>query len=370
MDSRLPLPTLLSHALVAFTIEFDNESEHQLPHSTARHGSTPGALFKPWLVSMAMWFNCMQFIDDEGVTVGAIERLARTSTNLNGMQRWGYIHIAPDPADKRPKPPRSAWLIHATPAGRQAQKIWGPLVGVIEKRWQERFGKDALDRLRESLSALADKLDPDLPDCLPILAYALVTKLPERTQQASAIVAPTAISDLPLPALLSRVLLALALDFERNSEVSLAISANVLRLVGDEGVRLRDLPLISAVSKEAIATSISFLKRHGFATEEPESPGSRVKLLKLTPKGLHARDEYHHRLSAIEQQWRTQCSAKTLDALRKSLEKIVGEPTAESSPLFRGLEPYPEGWRASLPKPKGLPHYPMVLHRGGFPDGS
>jgi hypothetical protein len=32
MDGRLPLPTLLSHALVAFTIEFDNEFEHQVPH--------------------------------------------------------------------------------------------------------------------------------------------------------------------------------------------------------------------------------------------------------------------------------------------------------------------------------------------------
>jgi hypothetical protein len=23
-----------------------------------------------------------------------------------------------------------------------------------------------------------------------------------------------------------------------------------------------------------------------------------------------------------------------------------------------------------LPKPKTLPHYPMVTHRGGYPDGS
>jgi hypothetical protein len=37
LAASLPLPTLLSHLLVAFTIEFDNESEHQL----ARRGGYP-----------------------------------------------------------------------------------------------------------------------------------------------------------------------------------------------------------------------------------------------------------------------------------------------------------------------------------------
>jgi hypothetical protein len=54
MNGRLPLPTLLSHALVAFTIEFDNEFEHRVPHRTTNHGST-GSRSSPWLVSMVMW---------------------------------------------------------------------------------------------------------------------------------------------------------------------------------------------------------------------------------------------------------------------------------------------------------------------------
>ena len=46
----LPLSALLSQALVAFTIEFDNEAERRMPHRTTNHGSTafPG----PWLVSL------------------------------------------------------------------------------------------------------------------------------------------------------------------------------------------------------------------------------------------------------------------------------------------------------------------------------
>jgi hypothetical protein len=55
--------------------------------------------------------------------------------------------------------------------------------------------------------------------------------------------------------------------------------------------------------------------------------------------------------------------------LRRPLEPLVGEPGAESSPLFLGLTPHPDGWRASVPALRTLPHFPMVLHRGGYPDG-
>ena len=61
MTEQLPLPAQLSHALVAFTIEFDNEFEHRMPHRTTSHGSTPGMDRPPFLVSMAMWVNCMRF---------------------------------------------------------------------------------------------------------------------------------------------------------------------------------------------------------------------------------------------------------------------------------------------------------------------
>ena len=59
-----------------------------------------------------------------------------------------------------------------------------------------------------------------------------------------------------------------------------------------------------------------------------------------------------------------------ISKLRESLEQLVGGDTAEQSRLFEGLRPYPDGWRSSVRKPEILPHYPMVLHRGGFPDGA
>ena len=102
MADPLPLPTLLSQALVAFTIEFDNEFEHRSPHRTANH-SAPGDR-GPWLVSMAMWFNCMQFVTEGAMPVSELRRLARTGTNLDGMRRWGYVFLGSASGEPRRKP--------------------------------------------------------------------------------------------------------------------------------------------------------------------------------------------------------------------------------------------------------------------------
>jgi DNA-binding MarR family transcriptional regulator len=167
-----------------------------------------------------------------------------------------------------------------------------------------------------------------------------------------------------LIALLSRVLLAFALEFERESDLSIAISANVIRLLNEKGLRLQDLPRLSGVSNEAIAMSVGFLEKRRYVVVGPNPTGGRAKLVRLTPKGIEAQDAYLRLLAAIEGRWHMRFSSDTIRSLRDALERLVGEP------LLRGLESYPDGWRASVPKPETLPHYPMVLHRGGYPDGS
>ncbi|MGD0303002.1 MAG: MarR family winged helix-turn-helix transcriptional regulator [Bryobacteraceae bacterium] len=341
----LPLFTLLSEVLVAFTIEFDNEFEHRTPHRTTQFGSGSG----PWLVSMVMWSNCMRFVTDEGLTVRELEDLARTKTNLNGMQRWGYISTQ--------GPPRSG-VIRATPKGRQAREVWRALFGEIEKRWQARFGPNEIGQLRESLGALNSRIDADLPDCLPILGYGLFSGALERKRERLA----GSQDELSLPALLSRVLLAFAIEFESESDLSLAISANVLRVLDETGVRVRDLPLLSGVSKEAISMALGFLKKKSIAVVEPDPAGSRAKIARLTPKGRAAQDAYHKLVEIIEERWKARFGERSIRVLREQLQRLVVAPSA--------IEPYPDGWRARVPKPGTWPHYPMVLHRGGFPDGS
>ena len=51
-----------------------------------------------------------------------------------------------------------------------------------EARWRERFGAAAIDDLRAALADVVARLDPALPDCLPILGYALRSSI--RTSSA------------------------------------------------------------------------------------------------------------------------------------------------------------------------------------------
>jgi hypothetical protein len=366
MPDRLPLPTLLSFAVVAFTIEFDNEAEHRLPHRTTILGATPGALPKPWLVSMVMWANCLRHLPDEGLPVRELERRARTPTNFAGMERWRYIHVAPDPADKRAKPPRSAWIVRPTPGALTARDICALLPSEIEARWQRRFGATA-DHLREALTVVDAELDPGLPECLPILKYGLFSAPPDpKLSPPDPVDAPRR----PLFALLSRILLAFAIEFESGFPLSLAICADLLRVLDEKGVRVRDLPQLSGVSKEALHMATGIVRKSRLVVIENNPEGGPFKVARLTAKGLEAQKAYHHRLSEIEQRWLIRFGSERVRRLQTSLEELAGQGGVESSPLFKGLEPYPDGWRASVPQPSTLPHFPMVLHRGGYPDGS
>jgi hypothetical protein len=71
---RLPLSALLSRVLVAFTIECDNEFGRQMPHRTSNYASTAGRGARLWLVSMAMWWTCMRFVGEDGITVAELTR--------------------------------------------------------------------------------------------------------------------------------------------------------------------------------------------------------------------------------------------------------------------------------------------------------
>jgi hypothetical protein len=110
----------------------------------------------------------------------------------------------------------------------------------------------------------------------------------------------------------------------------------------------------------------AFYKSEAMPLSRPKP--SRFKHFFLAPKGRRARDRYHALIGTIEENWRSRFGEDAISALRSALERLEGN--GPESPLFCGLNPPPSGWRASLPKPAALPDYPMVLHRGGYPDGS
>jgi DNA-binding MarR family transcriptional regulator len=364
---RLPVTALLSQALVAFTIEFDNESDHRMPHYRVTRGES-GTQDGPWMVSMVMWFNCMRHVGEEPITVDELERRARTRTNLPGMRRWGYINIEPAHDDVRAKPPSDALLVRAAANGRMAQKVWQPLVPVIEARWSERWGSAPVGAVRTALVALVSQSVFDLPDCLPILGYGLWTAGPSSSPFARAAVGAIDDSVPALPALLARALLLIAIDFEARSTVSLANCADVLRVLDDQPIPIRDLPLRSGVSKEAISMGLGVLVKRGLAVIDQNPAGRPGKVARLTTKGTESQRMHARLLRVVEEDLESRFGASVIGAVRESLAVLAGD--SRGSGLFPALAPYPEGWRASVRKPETLPQFPMVLHRGGYPDGS
>ena len=384
----LPLSALLSQALVAFTIEADNEAEHRLPHRTTDGGASPGAPpGAPWNTSLLMWANCLRHLPDDGITVAELYGRARTGTNLDGMRRWGYVTFTPDPGHgKRPRPDA---VIAPTRWGSAARDVWREVTAQVEDRWQDRLGPDAFAALRAALAGVVAHLDPALPDCLPVLGHGLYSR-PDPGGRASgtgrrpagadssaaasssagaataALVRPPA-RDLPLWALLSRTLLAFATQYEAEPGPSLAVSANVLRVLSEAGTATSAIPALGGVSRESVAMAAGWLRDAGLATDGPDPTGGRLRVTGLTPRGVLARDGYPALAAAVERDWRTRLGDAAVTALRQSVAPLLaGDPP----PLAAGLSPYPDNWRARRPPPATLPHYPMTLHRGGYPDGS
>jgi DNA-binding MarR family transcriptional regulator len=316
-----------------------------------------------------MWENCMRYVTDEPLTVGGLLARARTGTNLDGMRRWGYVTIDGTARKIHKGNPGPDAVLRATAAGLRARQIWQPLPALVEQRWRDRFGADQVGRLRDSLVVLVRQLDPGLPDCLPILSAGLLSQVPARPPRPDP-AEPADSAGLPLPALLSRALLSFALEYEPEAGRSLAAAATVLRVLGQDGTRLRDLPALAGISKAAVRWALGVLTRAGLAAEEPDPAARRGRVARLTSAGQRAQRQYHELTGAIEQRWRERFGDGAVTALRAALEPLATAPDGGYPPLLGGLKPYPDNWRAAVPPLVALPHYPMVLHRGGYPDGS
>jgi DNA-binding MarR family transcriptional regulator len=250
-----------------------------------------------------------------------------------------------------------------------SQESWRPLPQVIEQRWRDRFGTDKVSSLRDVLLQLSLDLDWAYPDFMPILGYGLFTR--GRGPHAERPMPPVTDARLttasPLTALLSRPLCAFAYDFERHSPLSLAISANLLPVLDQSGIRNRDLPQKTGVSKESIAMAMGILKK----AELVEIDSGAGKTVRLTPRGLAAQRDALQLLAQVENRWVDHHGKPAIQRLREILERLVHKSNDGSPlPLLQGLKPYPGTWRASLPEIRRLPRFPMVLHRGGYPDGS
>lgn len=123
----MPLPSLLSEALLAFTVEFEGESRVPL-----------------WLCA-----NTLRALGEAPIPESEIPHLTGCSPETSGIgwQIKPFIEVEADPA-------RRGKRVRLSPRGLAAEKMYRQLTAKIETRWEERFGKQHIRVLRDGLRAL------------------------------------------------------------------------------------------------------------------------------------------------------------------------------------------------------------------------
>jgi hypothetical protein len=348
----------LSAAFVAFVIEVDDALEARRP---GRKG--------PWLTSLAMWRNCMQWVPPEGITVAELTAVARTPTDLHGMRRWRYLEVEGWARSASGPPPLKA-VVRPTGRGARVAAIWDEVPAEVEQRWGKRFAAtentgDAaggvgtaspVAELRAALVDLAEALDSGLPDTMPIVRHGWTTRRDDEPERRPGSVP---IEELGLDSLLARPLTAFALEYEATGKLSLALCANLLAVLDAEPTPLRELPDATGIQREQIDNAAGYLQRAGFAELVPIPGAKRGKALALTERGEDARTKAVRKEARLEATWEER-HGPVLGRVRETLATL--DVTIPEHP--------PGTWRAEAKELARLPRFPLVTHRGGFPDGA
>lgn len=294
----LPLPALLTAALVAFTLECDNEVELGL--ADRGHGG---------LLSLVVWLNAMQYLRDGPASVADICRQTHISLDqvrflLGKLELWGWVvGVAPSGGQTRAPEPtnrgRRRQAISAVTAkstfgltakGEAVVELWPGVIEEVEKRWRRRHGP-ALTAALKTASRLAAAPGVRMPEGVPCSSAHRLGG--ERF--------PDGDLDDPrgarVPVLLGRALLALDVAYAERSPVPLALAANTLRVVDGKTPPSR-LHTISGTSPETVASQTKALTQRGLA-ELVNEPNSRAKVLRLTAAGRKAQDRHTDTLEDV-----------------------------------------------------------------------
>jgi DNA-binding MarR family transcriptional regulator len=132
--STLPLSALLSQALVAFTIDYEREG-----------------------LALVFSATVLPSLSDQWQRLSDPPPMGIKGNGRSTLERHGIAVVKADPKDNKTKLVRLTWL------GSRLRDLYSPLVGKIEKNWQNRYGKDTLLTLRASLEGIVGQLDGELP---------------------------------------------------------------------------------------------------------------------------------------------------------------------------------------------------------------
>ena len=343
--SSRPLSALLSQMLVAYTVEFNNEFERRMSEAGIAGAN----------LSLVVWLNLMQFLDKAGVTVRdlagkALAPVGRTKFELGCLERWGYVALQPDSEDSRPfrsamhsragrelrdgwgsgRGIREAWIVRPSARGHQAMEIWPHLFPMMEERWETRFGGKIIGGLRQALAAVVEQLEFELPEALPG-DWEGAQNFPEKVTRDS--------KRLALPTLISRLLIAFKLEFDRESRPSLGLCANTLRVLGEKPIRVGQIAHLTGTSREM--SDIGW-RLKPYVVVESDPTAKRGKWVRLSGAGLAAQATYRRLVAEIEERWEQRFGRDQVRELRERLLGLFMQREGDRLLLSEGMVP-PQG---------------------------
>ena len=272
---------------------------------------------------LGTWANALRVVDAEGTDQRRLVRRGVISKRVaevvvNRLERLGRVTVERQAIEgKRGK----TKLVRLTASGEAGTASAAALVDTVQADWRQRFGNDAIDRLRDALSTAVDQLPVELPHYPTGYGAAdpSVTggdfvpedpgppRIPAHGQDWPVVLRKPGgdTRHLPLPALLSQVLAAFAIDYERERFGSLPAVSNFLRFVGDDGVTLDLARALGGVA----GNGKTLHERHKDVVVEPGRPRDMSRRVFLTPKARRVRDAYPRLVMEIEDRWREQYAA-------------------------------------------------------------
>jgi DNA-binding MarR family transcriptional regulator len=96
----------------------------------------------------------------------------------------------------------------------------------------------------------------------------------------------------------------------------------VFRYLGEEGLRLTDLADLTGFTKQAVGEFVVHLEQEGYVERVPDPADRRAKSIRLTRRGIEAKELARKYFVDIERRWAEQIGEERVAALRDTLERI------------------------------------------------
>jgi DNA-binding MarR family transcriptional regulator len=108
-------------------------------------------------------------------------------------------------------------------------------------------------------------------------------------------------------------------------------AGNVFPFVEPEGITVSELAELAHVRKQTMAQAVEQLELAGYVERKPNPNDRRSQLVFLTERGKSVPPMTHAAAAQVEKRWAALTSPKELEALRKSLLRLLDELQSRSS---------------------------------------